>query len=204
MTGILLSFTEEYLQLDENRSWQKLPIICNPDSAYELSLLPENRLFLVDLLDKMLAEFTVDQGWQNTMLQSYINVLLVYLSRLYTEQFPSKLGLPNQELLRKFRAAIDRHFHSLHHVADYADLLHLTPNHLTECVKQQSGKTAIEHIHERVVMEAKRQLLHTDLSTKEIAWQIGFADVSYFHRFFKRLSGHTPATYRTAIREMYQ
>ncbi|GAB4022944.1 helix-turn-helix domain-containing protein [Spirosoma koreense] len=203
MTGIMLSFTEEYLQLDENRSLRELPIIQNPDNAHEMKLLPDQVQFLEDLLGKMLAEFNATQSWRNDMLQSYVSVLLIYLSRLYTEQFLPEQPSPDRSLLKKFRAYIDEHYDTLHQVADYAELLNLTPGHLNDRIKQQSGKTAIEHIHERLMLEAKRRLLHTDLSAKEIAWQLGFDDVAYFHRFFKRLSGETPATFRTTIREMY-
>lgn len=203
MTGIMLSFTEEYLQLEGNQSLRKLPIIQNPDNAHELALAPEHMQFLDELLDKMVVEFNTEHSWRNTMLQSYVNVLLIYLSRIYIDQSQTVHRSPDRGLLKKFSAFIDTHYNTLHQVADYADLMNLTPGHLNDRIKQQSGKTAIEHIHERLVLEAKRRLLHTDLSAKEIAWQLGFEDDAYFHRFFKRLTGETPATFRTTIREMY-
>ncbi|WP_232073858.1 AraC family transcriptional regulator [Spirosoma aureum] len=203
MDGIILSFTEEYIQMEENRSLRQLPIIQNPDNAHEMKLTPENLQFLDDLFGKMLVEFNTERNWRNNMLHSYVNVLLIYLSRLYTEQFQADHSSPDRSLLKRFWSSIDSHFDTLHQVADYANLLNLTPGHLNDRIKQQSGKTAIEHIHERLVLEAKRRLLHTDLSAKEIAWQLGFEDGAYFHRFFKRLTGETPTTFRTTIREMY-
>jgi len=203
MDGIMLSFTEEYLQLEENRSLRQLPIIQNPDNGHELALTTENRQFLDDLLQKILAEFNGNQGWRNGMVQSYVSVLLIYLSRLYVEQIQAERISPGRRLLNAFRTYIQNHYSRLHQVADYADLLNITPGHLNDRIKQQSGKTAIEHIHERLVLEAKRLLLHTDLSAKEIAWQLGFEDAAYFHRFFKRLTGDTPTAFRTMIREMY-
>lgn len=203
MDGIILSFTEEYLQLEENQSLRRLPIIQNPDNAHELNLTSDNMQFLEDVLGKMLVEFNTERSWRNGMLQSYVNILLIYLSRLYTEQFQPDHVSPDRALLKRFRTYIDSHYSTLHQVADYADLMNLTPGHLNDRIKQQSGKTAIEHVHERLMLEAKRRLLHTDCSAKEIAWQLGFEDVAYFHRFFKRLAGATPATFRTTIREMY-
>lgn len=76
--------------------------------------------------------------------------------------------------------------------------------HLSEVVKAQSGKPAIKHIHERLVLEARRLLFHTPESLKEIAFNLGFSEASYFTRFFKRETGLTPAEYRTSIRKMYQ
>ncbi|WP_338869299.1 helix-turn-helix domain-containing protein [Spirosoma sp. SC4-14] len=203
MDGIMLSFTEEYLQLEENRSLRQLPIIQNPDNGHELTLTSENRQFLDDLLQKILVEFNSSHSWRNSMLQSYVSVLLIYLSRLYVEQIQLVRVSPDRRLLNEFRAYIESHYSQLHQVADYADLLNITPGHLNDRIKQQSGKTAIGHIHERLVLEAKRLLLHTDLSAREIAWQLGFEDAAYFHRFFKRLTGETPTAFRTAIREMY-
>ena len=82
-------------------------------------------------------------------------------------------------------------------------MLQITAGHLSDVIKRQSGKTAIEHIHERIVMEAKRQLLHAGLSVKEIAYALGFDDAAYFNRFFKRITSVTPVVYRRTIREMY-
>ncbi len=67
----------------------------------------------------------------------------------------------------------------------------------------QSGRPAIKHIHERLVLEARRLLFHTDNSLKEIGFDLGFSDASYFNRFFKRETGVTPAGYRSNIRKMY-
>jgi len=69
-------------------------------------------------------------------------------------------------------------------------------------VKTQSGKPAIKHIHERQLLEAKRLLFHANNSLKEIAFDLGFSDASYFNRFFKRETGVTPAEYRADIRKM--
>lgn len=99
---------------------------------------------------------------------------------------------------------IDRHHSSLHDVASYAGMLHLTPGYFTDLVKEQSGKTVLAHIHERLLVEAKRRLLHTELSVKQISDELGFGDAAYFHRFFKGLTGSTPVAYRMQIRKMYR
>jgi len=82
-------------------------------------------------------------------------------------------------------------------------MLNISAGHLSEVVKDQSGKSAITHIHERLVLEAKRLLFHTENSIKEVAFQLGFEDASYFNRFFKRITGNTPLDYRSSNREMY-
>jgi AraC-like DNA-binding protein len=152
---------------------------------------------------KMLAEFNTGGNWHNQMLTSLLRVLVIYLSRLYSEQFGEGCLTQNYCLLKGFQELIGEHYANLHEVAAYADKLNLTPGYLNDVVKQQSGKTAITHIHNRLTVEAKRRLLHTELSVKQIADELGFEDAAYFNRFFKRINDVTPITYRQQIREMY-
>jgi AraC-like DNA-binding protein len=203
LQGVLVYFTEEFLQVEENKLLRSLPVILNPDNRHELSLTPADVDYLEDMFGKMLNEFNTDHDWRNSMLQAYLRVLLIYVSRLYAEQYEGPRSTDHAHL-QQFRSLIGQHFTALHQVADYAGLMSLTPGHLNELVRTQSGKTAIEHIHERILLEAKRHLLHTDWTMKEIAFALGFQDAAYFGRFFKRLAGDTPAAFRDAIREMYQ
>jgi AraC-like DNA-binding protein len=204
LEGIILSFTEEFLNLDESKEIRQLPAIQNPFNVHELSLQPQDFSFIEDILQKMWIEYQAGNEWRHTMLLSYLRVLSIYTSRIYTEQFSKTAATTERELLRKFKELIDEQYAELHQVADYAQLLNKSAGYLNEVIKQQSGKTAIEHIHERIMLEAKRKLLHTELSIKEITYDLGFEDVAYFTRFFKRLTEQTPAAFRQAIREMYK
>ncbi|WP_419701396.1 AraC family transcriptional regulator [Mucilaginibacter sp. NFX135] len=203
MEGFMASFTDEFLQLEENRTLKQLPIIQNPAGAHELLLTTADVDFIEDVMRKMVAEFNADGTWRNQMLTSWLRVLVIYLSRLYAEQFSESCLTLSYCLLKSFQEFIGKHYDTLHEVADYANLLNLTPGYLNDVIKQQSGKTAITHIHERLIVEAKRRLLHTELSVKQIADELGFDDAAYFNRFFKRIAGTPPAGYREQIREMY-
>ncbi|MBC6611153.1 helix-turn-helix transcriptional regulator [Hymenobacter sp. BT507] len=204
VSGFNLNFTEEFLALDGSGTLRQLPIIQNPHNGHALRLAPADMAFVQDILEKMYAEYQAAHPWQYTMLLAYLNVLLVYLSRLYTAQYHPLDAADGAVLLGKFRTRIEESFTQHHDVGTYADMLHLSAGHLSEVVKEQSGKSAIAHIHERLVVEAKRLLFHTEQSSKEIAFQLGFEDASYFNRFFKRLTQQTPLQYRHGVREMYQ
>ncbi|MDP9077515.1 MAG: AraC family transcriptional regulator [Bacteroidota bacterium] len=201
--GKIVCFTDEFLAIEENVSLRQLPIIQNLHNGHELTLTDENIIFIEDLVTKMQAEQAQKQDWRNGMLLSYLRVLLIYLSRLYKEQYEGEEPSPDRLLLKKFRQLIEDQHTELHDVAAYADQLNISAGHLGDVIKQQSGKTAIEIIHERLVLEAQRLLFHTELSIKEIAWQLGFEDASYFNRFFKRLIADTPMNYRKQSRNMY-
>jgi AraC family transcriptional activator of pobA len=201
--GYIAGFTEEFLSLEENRMLRRLPIIQNPAGAHELVLNDADMLYIEDVMRKMTDEFNAGGTWQNQMLTSWLRVLVIYLSRLYNEQYGESKITKNYCLLKDFQELIGENHAKLHDVATYANLLNLTPGYLNDVVKQQSGKTAISHIHNRLVVEAKRKLLHTDLSVKQVADELGFEDAAYFNRFFKRLTDSTPVAFRQQIREMY-
>ncbi|RYE20030.1 MAG: AraC family transcriptional regulator [Sphingobacteriales bacterium] len=203
MTGISMGFTKEFLNVANDSSLFNLPIIQNMQNAHALTLSDGDVVFIEDVLNKIFNEYHSHSDWQNNMLHAYIKVLLIYTSRLYTEQFQANELLQDKVLLKRYLAKIDELYSSQHDVAAYADALNISAGHLGDIVKEQSGKPAIAHIHERLILEAKRLIFHTDLAIKEIAFELGFEDASYFNRFFKRLSGQTPIEYRIAIREMY-
>ncbi len=201
-TGI--AFTKEFLSFQENASLSKLPMIQNPQNGHELLLTDADINFVEDILAKINGEYQRPSEWQQRMLAAYLSVLLTYLSRLYTEQFKDSEISIDKLLLKSFQAKINECYRELHEVGDYASLLNISAGHLSETVKIQSGKPAIKHIHERLVLEARRLLFHTHNSLKEIAYDLGFSDASYFNRFFKRETGATPVEYRTNIRKMYR
>ncbi|HTJ13259.1 MAG TPA: AraC family transcriptional regulator [Dinghuibacter sp.] len=203
MTGTVIGFSEDFLSLEENGFLRGLPLIRNPHNGHELRLSDGDVAFMEDITDKIIAEYRSRQSWQQGMLSAYVRVLLIFLSRLYTEQFSSLEPSSERLLLKRFLACIDQHYIERHEVAAYAELLHISAGHLGDVVREQSGKPAITHIHERLVMEARRLLFHSERAVKEIAFELGFEDASYFNRFFKRLTGQTPAIYRATIREMY-
>jgi len=200
-TGI--AFTGEFLSLPENTSLNKLPIIQNHYNGHELLLKEHDILFVEDILHKMRTESQQPGEWPQRMLTAYFTVLLTYLSRLYTEQFTGNDITADKQLLKQFQRKIDECFPQFHEVSDYASMLHISAGHLSEVVKSQSGKPAIKHIHDRLVLEARRLLFHTNNSLKDISFNLGFTDASYFNRFFKRETGETPAGYRSQIRKMY-
>jgi len=198
-----IAFTPEFLAMQENASLSKLPLIQNPEQAHELLLKEQDIEFMEDIMSKIVAENKSPSEWQQRMLSAYVSLMMTYLSRLYTEQYKGSNTSADQLLLKKFHTRINESFQELHEVGDYATLLNISAGHLSEVVKNQSGKPAIKHIHERLVMEARRLLFHTNNPMKEIAFDLGFSDASYFNRFFKRETGDTPAGYRDKIREMY-
>jgi AraC-like DNA-binding protein len=107
---------------------------------------------------------------------------------------------PTHEAFGWFRDHIDEHFRRWHKVGDYADRLGYSAHTLNRLSRQNTGLSAKELIDERVVLEAKRQLSHTDAPVAEIAEALGFDDASNFSSYFRRQARMTPGTFRSRSR----
>jgi AraC-like DNA-binding protein len=81
-------------------------------------------------------------------------------------------------------------------VEEYATLMHITPKHLSQFVKQASGKNALTFINDRLMAEAKTLIQYTQLDMAEIAYQLNFSDPANFGKFFKKHAGQTPMAFR--------
>ncbi len=99
-------------------------------------------------------------------------------------------------ILRDFKQLVDLHFTQWHKVNQYAEALYITPKHLSNTVKLTTGKTAKQLIQNRLMLEAKRLLLHTNQSVKEIAYHLGFEEPLHFSAFFKKGLNQSPSNYR--------
>jgi AraC family transcriptional activator of pobA len=196
--GTYLGFTREFLALQPNAALRELPLIQNPHHGHQLRLNAAEALFVEQVLANLEAEHHRPGPWQQQLLSAHLTVLLTYLSRLYTEQLPGPDTSADQRVLHAYQAQVEECFRDLHEVGAYATRLTMSARQLSEVVKAQSGKPAIKHVHERLVLEARRLLVYSDQSLKEIAFELGFSEASYFSRFFKRETGLTPAAYRAS------
>lgn len=131
----------------------------------------------------------------NTLISSYLLILLIKLQREFvTHQTDLKPRL-NSTIVREFNKLIDDPAIKLRFVQDYADTLHVTPNYLNECVKKETGKPVSFWISEKVLIEAKRLLKDGRYNVSEVAKTLLFPDTTHFSRFFKRATGTTPKQY---------
>ena len=104
-------------------------------------------------------------------------------------------------LLRNFRQLVDERFKDWHKTGDYADALHVSADHLNRVVKSYLGKTAKEYIQSRITTGAKRLLFFSELSQKEIAFELGFSEVANFNAFFRKCTGSSPGQFRNSLKK---
>jgi AraC-like DNA-binding protein len=127
---------------------------------------------------------------------------MVHLSLLYETASPSLFA--SVSLVRLFRQAVEGSFGTSTSVRDYAQALGVTTSHLNESLRLETGLTAGDLIRTRRILEAKRLLLHSELTMAEIGYELGFEDPSYFSRFIRRELKTSPGELRSLIRQKYQ
>lgn len=102
-------------------------------------------------------------------------------------------------LFRAFEKLVDAHFLKHWAVTDYANALGITPTHLSRVARSAVGQGASRVIADRVIREARRNLVFTNLPVSTIAYALGFSDPAYFSRFFARATGMSPREFRDSV-----
>ncbi len=140
-----------------------------------------------------------------SILRSELENLLIHLTRIRQKQTREDVGIliPNNEKLRNLELLIEQHFKKHKDISFYADQLHISSRHLNNIISEKTGKSISVMIQERVLMETKRHLLHSEKTVAEIAYELGFKDKAYFHRYFKKFINLTPNEFRKAYANKY-
>ncbi len=162
--------------------------------------IPEEEKSKFDLLHQVFEEeFQNRDNIQSEMLQMLLKRLIIKVTRLAKNQlFEERSSSTEIELIRQFNILLDKHYKTHKQVSDYADMLYKSPKTLANTFTKLDGSSPLQLIHNRIVMEAKRLLIYTDYSVKEVAYQLGYQDDGPFHKLFKRATQMTPQAFKTA------
>ena len=199
--GYLFIFTADFYLLnraDQNRLIEFPFFYTIHQDNPPLQLENESDIrFLEDLFRKGIAEISNQKGYSVEMLRSILDLILTTCASRY--QAPENLMNKGkgQILVKRFFHLLEENHHQNLSLNEYARMIGVTPNHLTQTIKLFTGKTSSEIIKDKQLLEIKRLLVHTSLSVSEIAAQLNFDDQSYFTKFFKRETGLTPFQFRS-------
>ena len=144
-------------------------------------------------------EYQQRDRYYQSVIESLISSTLAWMMRENLAQTHAKVGVPvvrAREHLSRFVALVDESFSKHTALEHYAVKLDISVAHLNAICRQMSGRSALQLIHERLMLEARRELIYTSMTIKEIAELLGFADPAYFTRFFKRQAGMSPKDFR--------
>jgi AraC family transcriptional regulator, transcriptional activator of pobA len=155
-----------------------------------------------EILRQIEAEFTGHAAGRQFALRSCIGLVLMLIARAAADPMPSGLSIRSRQTrnLARFRDLIEGRFREHLPLAAYAAEIGLTTTHLNRICRRETGKSALQIIHERCVIEAKRDLVYSEMTIGEIAAILGFKDPAYFTRFFIRRAGISPGRYRSRAR----
>ncbi|KAF2519180.1 helix-turn-helix domain-containing protein [Flavobacterium salilacus subsp. salilacus] len=151
------------------------------------------------ILVQMEEEFELDASTREEMLRIYLKQIIIRATRIWKTQHLGVLeSQPYQEIefFREFSRLVEIHYRSKHLVADYAELLGIAPKTLTHKFKKFELPAPNEVLKDRILLEAKRLLIHTGLSAKQIAYDLGYDDPAYFNRLFSKKIGDAPNIFR--------
>ncbi|MRG48421.1 helix-turn-helix domain-containing protein [Chitinophaga sp. SYP-B3965] len=134
---------------------------------------------------------------QKEMLQSILKRMLILSVRsLKRAGGLSKLDKSQADIIREFNYLVEGHYSKHHDVAFYASKLNKSPKTLSNLFSIVSERQPLSIIHDRIMVSARRQIIYSKLSIKEIAYELGFEDIQAFSRFFKNKEGISPLQYR--------
>ena len=200
--GYVICFTEDFISLQANESFiERFPFY---DSS-NYPVIELNKLLSTEitaLIHAINNDFR-QPGDATDILRSYLNIVLLKIKNSCSgskEKDKKPLQIKNPKIT-SFKNLIHDQYLTHKPVSDYALQLNITPNHLNALCKKHEGKTAIQLLQDRLLLESKRLLYATDMTVKEVCFHLNFEDVPYFNRFFKKQTQLTPVEYRSQSKQ---
>ncbi|ADB39754.1 AraC family transcriptional regulator [Spirosoma linguale] len=190
-------FTLDFISINSTINIDRFPFF-ELDAVHVFRPAKQSAEQLETFLRFIKHKYDTPHPYRQEILRNAIHIVLYDLAALYHHQatLAQSLQTRNQTITAAFKKLINQYFLTQRSVAFYATTLSITPKHLSETVKQVTGKTAGEWIASRVIMEAKVLLQISVVSIAQIANQLHFADQSTFGKFFKNNTGMSPMRYR--------
>lgn len=187
--GYYLSFSEDFLfktaAFANGTCWMDPYLSGACIIAADNTMLNETE----DIISKMISEYNQYNLLRSEILSGLLYLLIMYCTRKLPAKTEETPASKDTQLVQRFLQLVKAQFSKMKLVSDYAAELCVTANYLNRTVKKITGTTASAHIQRHIITEAKRQAVHSNLSMKEIAYQLGFDDLAHFSKYFKNNSG---------------
>ncbi len=148
-------------------------------------------------LVKLIREETDGQSVvSDKLIYCYANSLMLLLLKNTADSTGCQKSNYQTEYIQTFRKLIKENFKQHFTVEKYAELTGISPKHLIDLCKTQTGKTPLKLIQEHIIIEAKRLFYYTKKTIKEVAYELHFDTPASFSKYFKSATGHAPSIYR--------
>jgi AraC family transcriptional activator of pobA len=197
--GWVVSFTEDAAQALGERTGEAMARLKALAAEPIVPLAGEGEIKRLSAFCSELHDegFLAREGHRLAM-RGYLALIAIEVARLAVSRARSGAVTlkPADPTVERLRRLVEQHFHRERSLQFYADRLAMTPDRLNDHVKRATGVTAGHLIRQRVLTEAKRQLVFTSQPIHEIAYDLAFSDPSHFARFFRKQTGTTPQAFR--------
>lgn len=194
--GYIFSHTANFYDLhySHNRIHQ-FPFFYSIQNTPFLALEQNNIGTIENLFQKLFEEYLTTEAFQQQLILSYVDIIYVSLSRLYLAVNSQKIikTTSYSEKFQQFESLIENNYIKEKSPSQYAEWMNISSKHLNRITKNVIDKTASEVITDRIILEAKRRVLHTKNNFSEVAFSLGYEDYAYFSKLFKKASGLTPS-----------
>jgi len=191
--GYVLVFERDFFALRyQNYQLSEFSFLSYRHTQPYLTISEEKFNHIESIAVWMLREFNSIEVNFEKSLRSLLNIMLIDLNRLFEPANKNAEFSQSLQLIHHFEELIDKYYKEKHFVKDYASLLHVRPNYLNAICNEVTSSSAGDLIRNRILIEAKRLLIHEKKTASEIAYELGFVDNSYFGRFFKKYENYTP------------
>ncbi len=151
---------------------------------------------IADIVIRIYQEYKGDEPHKQAVLSSYLNILLLKLTNQYSQINHPPLSSHLLHQIRQLESLIEKHYLAHKPAGEYAELMNISQKQLNTICQTALSKPLSTILQERIILEAKRLLVHTHLTIAQIAAQLNFTDNSYFTRLFKKNTRLTPEQFR--------
>ncbi|MFC3559194.1 helix-turn-helix domain-containing protein [Pedobacter jamesrossensis] len=196
--GELISFKRSMLEEEDKDFLLDLFRIFNVQGEFSCLRLDEaSSKELGDIYHIIETEYNRESN-SFVMLKALLKVFLLKLISVKEHEFTHHDI--HQKRLYEFLMLLESNFQTVTNIDFYAGKLGISSKRLNQILKEKLNKTGTQIIHDRIILEAKRKIIHSEVTIKEIAYDLGFTDRPYFSRFFKKQTGETPEEFQKKAR----
>lgn len=200
--GELISFKRAILEDNDKEFLLDLFKIFNVQGEFScLRLNKEEAADLAGIYDLLEKEYHRENNGI-IIVKALLKVFLLKLIQVKEQQFT--VHDIHQKRVYEFLMLLESNYQQIRNTDFYAGKLGISSKRLNQILKEKLDKTGMQLIHDRIILEAKRNIIHSELTIKEIAYNLGFSDRPYFSRFFKKQTGKTPEGFQKEAKEHIQ